>query len=84
MTISWRFAFAVWGPPSDNPWMTTVRDVVAQFVELPRADPDAPGPFRSAQAAKLHSLTNRFTQIERDGAVLLAARVHLVTGRSSS
>lgn len=135
-----RFAFAVWGPLSDNPWMTTVRDVVAQFVELPRADLEAPGPFRYAQAEKLRALliaagfgapalhdwrgmlpiggrlpaaeaatfalaafssfsellagetlerarqalTKRFEQSERDGAVLLAARVHLFTGRSSS
>ena len=24
-----RFAFAVWGPLADNPWMTTIRDVVS-------------------------------------------------------
>jgi SAM-dependent methyltransferase len=45
-----RFAFAVWGPPSENPWMTSVREVVARTIELPRVDPDAPGPFRYADA----------------------------------
>lgn len=48
-----RFAFAVWGPPSENPWMGTVRDVVARIIEMPRPDPDAPGPFRYADSDKL-------------------------------
>ncbi|TAK25611.1 MAG: class I SAM-dependent methyltransferase [Myxococcaceae bacterium] len=51
-----RFAFAVWGRPSDNPWMTTVRDEVARVVEVPRADPAAPGPFRYADSDSLRSL----------------------------
>ena len=48
-----RFAFAIWGPPADNPWMTIVREVVAERVDLPPAAPDAPGPFRYAEADKL-------------------------------
>ncbi|WP_373046959.1 class I SAM-dependent methyltransferase [Vulgatibacter sp.] len=51
-----RFAFAVWGPPSDNPWMTTVREVVARAVEVPKPDPDAPGPFRYADVDRLLAL----------------------------
>jgi SAM-dependent methyltransferase len=43
-----RFAFAVWAAPKENPWVTTVRDVVAEIVELPVVEPDAPGPFRYA------------------------------------
>ncbi len=54
-----RFAFAVWGPPSENPWVTSVRDVVARIVELPRTDPDAPGPFRYADSTALLSLLAR-------------------------
>jgi SAM-dependent methyltransferase len=48
-----QFAFAVWGPPALNPWMTCVRDVTAEIIDVPRADPDAPGPFRYADADKL-------------------------------
>jgi SAM-dependent methyltransferase len=51
-----RLAFAVWGAPSENPWMTTVRDVVATIVDLPPSDPDAPGPFRYGDANKLLDL----------------------------
>lgn len=45
-----RFAFAVWGPLADNPWMTSLRDAMAGELELPRPEPDAPGPFRYADA----------------------------------
>jgi hypothetical protein len=33
--------------------MVTVRDAVAEVVEVPKADPEAPGPFRYAEAEKL-------------------------------
>jgi SAM-dependent methyltransferase len=54
-----RFAFAVWGKPPDNPWFTTVREVVARFVELPPPDPEAPGPFRYGEVDKLLALLGR-------------------------
>ena len=54
-----RFAFAAWGPPSENPWMTIVRQVVAEIVDLPTPDPEAPGPFRYAEADKLLALLER-------------------------
>jgi SAM-dependent methyltransferase len=54
-----RFAFAVWGPPSENLGMATVREVVARIIELPRVDPDAPGPFRYADAERLLALLER-------------------------
>ena len=56
---SGRFTFAVWGPPAENPWLTTVRDVVARLVDIPPLDPDAPGPFRYANADKLLRLLER-------------------------
>lgn len=59
LTPGGRFAFAVWGHTRDNPWLTTVRDVVARVVELPTADPDAPGPFRYGDADKLLGLLER-------------------------
>jgi SAM-dependent methyltransferase len=54
-----RFAFAVWGPLADNPWMRVVREVVAEVVDVPLVDPEAPGPFRYADADKLLSVLER-------------------------
>jgi SAM-dependent methyltransferase len=51
-----RFAFAVWGPVSENPWLTYARDAVAQVVEMPPVDPDAPGAYRYADVNKLLAL----------------------------
>jgi SAM-dependent methyltransferase len=51
-----QFAFAVWGPQEENPWRTTVSDAVGQIIELPAFDPDAPGPFRYADAGKFFGL----------------------------
>ncbi len=51
-----RFAFAVWGAVTENPWMTTVREVVAGIVELPQPDPTAPGPFRYGNPETLRVL----------------------------
>jgi SAM-dependent methyltransferase len=53
-----RFAFAVWGPPADNPWFS-IRDVVAEIVDVPPLDPEAPGPFRYAEVDKLLTLLER-------------------------
>lgn len=134
-----RFAFVVWGPPADNLWMTSVRDVVARIVAVPEVEPDAPGAFRYADAGRFvalleragfgdvavrdwrgtlaiggglspagaaafavtafasfgellaragegaldegrRALTEAFAAHQRDGAVRLAARVHVVTG----
>jgi SAM-dependent methyltransferase len=60
------FAFAVWGRPSDNPWMTSVREVVARVIEMPQTDPEAPGPFRYADSDKLLALLDRagFTKLD--------------------
>jgi SAM-dependent methyltransferase len=54
-----RFAFAVWGSPADNPWMTSVREVTASLVDMPSTDPGAAGPFRYAEADKLLALLRR-------------------------
>ncbi|MBX7246535.1 MAG: class I SAM-dependent methyltransferase [Candidatus Sumerlaeaceae bacterium] len=51
-----QFAFAAWGPLAENPWMTTVRQVVANYIELPPPNPDAPGPFRYANPDKFLSV----------------------------
>jgi SAM-dependent methyltransferase len=54
-----RFAFAVWGPQVENPWTTSVREVVAEIIDVPPPDPEAPGPFRYAEADKLLTLLDR-------------------------
>ena len=135
-----RFAFAVWGPVDDNPWMTTTRAAVAEAIDLPPIEPSAPGPFRYGDVTPLLSLlaragfvsvtvtdwrqalpignglpapaaaqfalasfssfaellsnagsdarakardvlAARFAPYEREGAVMMPARVHIVTGR---
>ena len=51
-----RFAFAAWGAPAENVWLTGARDVVARIVEVPQTDPNAPGPFRYANPDTLLAL----------------------------
>ena len=54
-----RFAFAVWGPVDDNPWMTATRAAVAEAIDLPPIEPSAPGPFRYGDVRPLLSLLAR-------------------------
>lgn len=54
-----RFAFAVWGPPAENLWMTSVREVVARIIGMPEPDPEAPGPFRYADSEVLLVVLDR-------------------------
>ena len=60
------FAFAVWGRPSDNPWMTSVREVVADIIDMPPPDPGAPGPFRYGEADDLLALLEQAGSGELD------------------
>lgn len=62
------FAFAAWGPPAENAWVKTAREVVARIVEIPPPDPDAPGPFRYADAARFVALLTRagFTEVNAE------------------
>lgn len=54
-----RFAFAVWGETSANPWMSSVTEVVSSVIEVPPAQPDAPGAFRYADSGRLLGLLDR-------------------------
>lgn len=54
-----RFAFAVWGRPVENPWMSSLREVAAEVIDVPPPDPEAPGPFRYAGADRLLTLLHR-------------------------
>ena len=48
-----RAAFVVWGP-SDQPFFTTTRGVIAKYVQIPPPPPPGvPGPFRFAEAGSL-------------------------------
>jgi len=40
-----RIDLAVWGPPRDNAWMMELMGVVRAHVDVPPAEPRAPGPF---------------------------------------
>lgn len=40
-----RLDLAVWGPPRENAWMMEMMGVVRAHVEVPPAEPRAPGPF---------------------------------------
>ena len=46
-------SFVVWGPKEANPFFSTVTDVMDQFVESPKENPDAPDAFRFADPDKL-------------------------------
>lgn len=51
-----RFSFAVWARPADNPWFASVRKVMAEVIDLPAGDPEAPGPFRYGDAERMLGL----------------------------
>lgn len=40
-----RIDIAVWGPPRDNGWMMEVMSVLRAHIDVPPAEPRAPGPF---------------------------------------
>ena len=52
-----RLTFAVWGPPARNPWLGTfVSGLNELSLPLANSDPDALGPFRLSQGARLEGL----------------------------
>jgi SAM-dependent methyltransferase len=51
-----KLAFAVWGPPAEVGFMAKIRATLAAVMDLPPADPDAPGPCRYGDPAKLIAL----------------------------
>lgn len=40
-----RTAIIVWGPVEENVWMSSMREIVGKYVEMPPPDPKAPGPL---------------------------------------
>lgn len=51
-----RAAVAVWGPPSDNPWLALVLECASAQLGEPIPPPGIPGPFALGDAAGLESL----------------------------
>ena len=51
-----RALFAVWGPVEENPWVGELAAVPRRYVELPRPEPHAPGPFAFADTAYVTSI----------------------------
>lgn len=58
--------FAVWASPQDNVWMSGARAIVAEHIELPAADPLAPGPFALADPDRFTALLSGagFSQVD--------------------
>ena len=46
-------AFAVWHKSELNPFASVVTEIMSRHVDVPAADPDAPGAFRFAEPGKL-------------------------------
>ena len=44
-----RAVFACWAPPAENAWVRDLMAIAAEFVELPKPEPRAPGPFAFAE-----------------------------------
>lgn len=51
-----RLAFAVWGPASEVGFLAQTRAAIGSVMALPPADPDAPGPCRYGDPARLIAL----------------------------
>lgn len=48
-----RVALAVWGPPAQNPWLSTIFDTVSAVLGAPVPPPGIPGPFSLADSDRL-------------------------------
>ncbi|KAA9327532.1 methyltransferase domain-containing protein [Hymenobacter busanensis] len=51
-----RLAAAVWGPPTQNAWITAIMGTIGQNIEVPTPPPGAPGMFRCAGPGFLSEL----------------------------
>lgn len=51
-----RAAFAVWGPPAENPWMRLPFEAVRRQAGVPVPDPGSVGPFALSDPSRLREL----------------------------
>lgn len=76
LTSGGRVALAVWGSPSDNPWLAVPNGVLAEHgvLEAPVSE-DAPGAFALSDPARLLGLLEEagFTEIELDEVEIVRA-----------
>lgn len=61
-----RLTFICWGPPKENPWAAALTEIARHFVDVPPAEPRAPGPFAFADKDYIHDILDRagFTGVE--------------------
>jgi ubiquinone/menaquinone biosynthesis C-methylase UbiE len=48
-----RLALAVWGSFEDNPWLSSILEVVMTHLDAPPPEPGTPGPFALGEVARL-------------------------------
>ncbi len=62
-----RAALAVWAPAEGNLWMSSMRDIVGKYVEMPPADPQAPGPMAFSDFAYFTDILEKsgFSEISK-------------------
>lgn len=53
LTPGGAFCFFVWGNSENNPWIHKVKETISSYIEFPKPDADAPGPFRYSDSQKL-------------------------------
>lgn len=51
-----RLVFSVWATPPENPWASTLGRAMVELGHAEPPEPDTPGPFRLADAARLREL----------------------------
>jgi len=51
-----RMDLVVWAPPGENPWRTSMMEIVGRHLRLPEPVPHAPGPFGLSDPDYLRSL----------------------------
>lgn len=63
-----RLAFACWAPPKENPWLIEVQEILGRFVDAPKPDPLAPGPFAFADMSRVRDILTKagFASIAHD------------------
>jgi ubiquinone/menaquinone biosynthesis C-methylase UbiE len=52
-------SFVVWGPKEENPFFSTITDVIDRFMETPRQNRDAADAFRFAVSSKLAGILKK-------------------------
>jgi SAM-dependent methyltransferase len=67
-----RLVFSVWASPPENPWGSTIGRTLVELGHVEPPEPDAPGPFRLADAERARRLVAAagFTDVEIEDVAL--------------